>query len=85
MKYVDDGKNKNKRKILHTCRRPKVDLSSSSELMRGRREGGHLGSAKKFKTPFFQQYFKILSRGYSNGSRTLPIFFFLKYLNNYCC
>ena len=54
-------------------------------LNRGRREDGRLGSAKKSKTPFFKRYFKILSRGYSNGSRTSPIFFFFKYLNKYGC
>ena len=58
---------------------------STPGLTRGRREGGRLGSAKKFKTSFFKRYFKILSRGYSNGSRTSPIFFFFKYLNKYGC
>ena len=49
---------------------------TSNTLTHGRREGGHLGSAKKFKMPFFKIYFKILSRGYSNGSRTSPFFSF---------
>ena len=53
------------------------------DSIRGRREDGRLGLAKKSKTPFFKRYFKILSRGYSNGSRTSPIFFFLIYLNKY--
>ena len=47
-------------------------------IRRGRREGGRLGLAKKFKTPFFKRYFKILSRGYSNGSRTSSIFFLFR-------
>ena len=34
---------------------------------------------------FQNAIFKILSRGYSNGSRTSPFFSFLKYLNKYGC
>ena len=52
-------------------------------LIRGRCEGGHLGSAEKFKTPFFKRYFEILSRSYSNGSKTSLFFFFFKYFNKY--
>ena len=44
-------------------------------LSRGHREGGPIAHSKNLKTPFFKRYWKILSRGYSNGSRTSPIFF----------
>ena len=40
-------------------------------------------SFEKFQNAIFVRYWKILSRGYSNESRTSPIFFFFKYLNNY--
>ena len=33
---------------------------------------------KKFQMPFFKGYWKILSRGYSNRSRTSPVFFLFK-------
>ena len=55
------------------------------QLKRGHREGGPTARSKKFKTPFFEIYSKILLRGYSNGSRTSPFFFFLKYINKYGC
>ena len=48
--------------------------NSSSYIVRGNREGGPTAHSKNFKTPFFKRYWKILSRGYSNGSRTSPFF-----------
>ena len=44
-------------------------------LTRGHLEGGPTARLKNFKTPFFKRYQIILSRGYSNGSRTSPFFF----------
>ena len=55
------------------------------DFSRGHREGGPIACSKNFKTPFFKRYSKTLLRGYSNGSRTSPFFFFLKYLNKYGC
>ena len=46
-------------------------------LTREHREGGLTGFSKDFKTLCFKRYWKILPRGYFNGSRTSPIFFFL--------
>ena len=60
-------------------------LLELGQPIRGHREGGPIARSKNFKTPFFKRYWKILSRGYSNGSRTSPFFFFLKYLNKYGC
>ena len=50
--------------------------------MRGHREGGLTARSKNFKMPFFKRYWKILSRGYSNGSRTSPFFSFLNISTN---
>ena len=44
---------------------------------------GQKTCSKKFKTPFFSRYQKILPWGNSNGSKTSPIFFLKKYLNKY--
>ena len=41
-------------------------------------EGGPTAHSKNFKTPFLKRYWKILSRGYSNRSRTSPFFFLFK-------
>ena len=45
------------------------------DFFRGHCEGGPTARSKNLKTPFFERYWKILSRGYSNGSRTLTFFF----------
>ena len=45
-------------------------------ISRGHLEGGPTARSKNFKTPFFKRYWKILSRGYSNLSRTSPFFSF---------
>ena len=59
-------------------------LPSCSWTGRGHREvPGRSTRSKNFKTQFFWRYLKFLPWGYSNRSRTSPIFFFLRYLNNY--
>ena len=51
-------------------------ISGLHWLRRGHNKGGHLTRLKIFKTPIFKRYWKILSRGYSNRSRTSSIFSF---------
>ena len=51
-------------------------VNHSDNFSRGHCEGGPTARSKKFITPFFKIYWKILSRGYSNGSRTSPFFSF---------
>ena len=58
-----------------------INALMKSMIDRGHREGGLTARSKNFKTPFFKRYRKILSRGYTDRSRTSPFFFFLKYLN----
>ena len=80
--------NKIKRLHLSTeihCDSPAWKCNCKSYVNRGLREGGLTACSENFKMPFFKIYWKILSKGYPNGSRTSPIFFFLKYLNKYGC
>ena len=46
------------------------------KIMRGRRESGPTARSKNFKMPIFKRYWNILSRLYSNRSRTSPFFLF---------
>ena len=61
---------------LVSRRVPKYQKNSNIffNLIRGHCEGGPTGFSKNFKTPFFERYWKILSRGYSNRSRTSYFF-----------